>query len=31
MFEDVKDKKALKLLKAQTFRSGNVLLYYQPA
>jgi dihydrofolate reductase len=31
MFKDVKDKKALKLLKAQTFRSGNVLLYYQPA
>jgi dihydrofolate reductase len=31
MFKDVKDRMALKLLKAQTFRSGNVLLYYQPA
>jgi len=30
-FKDIKDKMALKLLKAQTFRSGNVLLYYQPA
>lgn len=30
MFKDV-DRMALRLLKAQTFRSGNVLLYYQPA
>jgi dihydrofolate reductase len=30
LFKDVKDRTALKLLKARTFRSGNVLLYYQP-
>jgi len=29
MFKNV-DRTSLKLLKAQTFRSGNVLLYYQP-
>ena len=29
-FKDVKDRMALKLVKARTFRSGNVLLYYQP-
>ena len=31
MFKDTKDRTALKLLKAQPFRSGNLLLYYQPA
>jgi dihydrofolate reductase len=30
MFKDVKDKIALKLLKAETFSSGVVALYYQP-
>jgi dihydrofolate reductase len=30
-FKNVKDKVALKLSKATPFRSGNVLLYYQPA
>lgn len=29
-FKDVKDRMALKLVKARTFRSGDVLLYYQP-
>ncbi len=31
MFKNVKDRMSLKLVKAQPFRSGNVLLYYQPA
>jgi dihydrofolate reductase len=31
MFKNVGDRISLRLLKAQTFRSGNVLLYYQPA
>jgi dihydrofolate reductase len=31
LFKDLAAKLDLKLLKTQTFRSGNVLLYYQPA
>jgi dihydrofolate reductase len=31
LFKDLPDKLPLKLLKTKTFRSGNVLLYYQPA
>jgi dihydrofolate reductase len=31
LFKGIKDKFNLKLLKTKTFRSGNVLLYYQPA
>ena len=30
LFKDVNDQINLKLLKTQTFRNGNVLLYYQP-
>lgn len=30
MFKAVKDKLRLKLINTKTFRSGNVLLYYQP-
>lgn len=30
LFKDVQNKMNLKLLKTKTFRSGNVLLYYQP-
>jgi hypothetical protein len=30
-FKNVREKLALKLLKATPFRSGNVLLSYQPA
>ena len=30
LFQGIKDKLKLKLLKTRTFRSGNVLLYYQP-
>ncbi len=30
LFQGIKGKFNLKLLKARTFRSGNVLLYYQP-
>ncbi len=30
LFKGVKDKLNLKLLKTKTFKSGNVLLYYQP-
>jgi len=30
LFEGIKDKLALSLLKTRTFKSGNVLLYYQP-
>jgi dihydrofolate reductase len=30
LFKGIDDKVSLKLLKTQTFRSGNVLLYYQP-
>jgi dihydrofolate reductase len=30
LFEGVKDKLNLSLLKTRTFKSGNVLLYYQP-
>ena len=30
VFEGIHDKLPLKLFKTQTFRSGNVLLYYQP-
>ncbi len=30
LFKGIKDKLNLKLKKARTFRSGNVLLYYQP-
>jgi dihydrofolate reductase len=30
-FKNLREKLALKLLKATPFRSGNVLLYYQPA
>jgi dihydrofolate reductase len=30
LFEGINDKLNLKLLKTWTFRSGNVLLYYQP-
>ena len=30
LFKGINDKLNLKLLKAQPFRSGNVLLYYQP-
>jgi dihydrofolate reductase len=30
LFEGIHDKLNLKLLKTKTFRSGNVLLYYQP-
>ena len=31
MFKNLKDRVGLKLVKAQPFRSGNVLLIYQPA
>ncbi len=31
LFKDLKEKLPLKLMKARTFRNGNVLLYYQPA
>src|SRR5260370_6865724 len=31
MFKNLKDRMALKLVKAEPFRSGNVLLIYQPA
>ncbi len=31
MFKNLKDRMALKLVNSQPFRSGNVLLYYQPA
>jgi dihydrofolate reductase len=30
MFKGIKDRMKLKLVKARTFRNGNVLLYYQP-
>jgi len=30
LFEGIKDKLNLRLLKTRTFKSGNVLLYYQP-
>jgi dihydrofolate reductase len=30
LFKDIKDRIKLKLVKARTFRNGNVLLYYQP-
>ncbi len=30
LFKGIKDRLHLKLLKTRTFRSGNVLLYYQP-
>jgi dihydrofolate reductase len=30
LFEGIKDKLNLRLLKIRTFKSGNVLLYYQP-
>jgi len=30
MFEGIKDRLALKLIKTRTFGNGNVLLYYQP-
>jgi len=30
LFKGIQDKLQLKLLKTKTFRSGNVLLYYQP-
>ncbi len=30
LFKGLKDRLKLKLMKTQTFRSGNVLLYYQP-
>ena len=30
LFKGMHDKLNLKLLKTKTFRSGNVLLYYQP-
>ena len=30
LFQGIKDKLNLKLLRTRTFRSGNVLLYYQP-
>ena len=30
LFEGIKDKMNLSLLKTRTFKSGNVLLYYQP-
>lgn len=30
MFKGIKDRINLKLLKTRTFRSGNVLLYYEP-
>jgi hypothetical protein len=30
LFTDLHDKVKLKLIKTRTFRSGNVLLYYQP-
>ena len=30
-FNNLREKLALKLLKATPFRSGNVLLYYKPA
>ena len=30
LFESIKDKLNLSLLKTRTFKSGNVLLYYQP-
>ncbi|MBI3023430.1 MAG: dihydrofolate reductase [Thaumarchaeota archaeon] len=30
LFEEIKDKISLKLLKTKTFGSGNVLLYYKP-
>ncbi len=30
LFKDIKDRLYLKLLKTRTFRSGNVLLYYEP-
>ena len=31
LFKGIKNKLELKLLKTRTFKSGNVLLYYQPA
>jgi dihydrofolate reductase len=30
LFEGIKDRLNLRLLKTRTFKSGNVLLYYQP-
>jgi dihydrofolate reductase len=30
LFKDLKSRLDLKLIKARTFRSGNVLLYYEP-
>ena len=30
LFKDIKSRLNLKLIKARTFRSGNVLLYYEP-
>jgi dihydrofolate reductase len=30
LFKGIKDRLKLRLIKTQTFRSGNVLLYYQP-
>jgi dihydrofolate reductase len=30
LFEGIKEKLNLSLLKTRTFKSGNVLLYYQP-
>ena len=31
LFDGIDEKINLKLLKTRTFRSGNVLLYYQPS
>ncbi len=30
LFKGIKDKTSLKLIKTKTFRSGNILLYYEP-